>query len=70
LVDLFFAAIAFKMEKEKLKSLIYLLPQRFFWRQLMYLVLFRSFRKAIKGELETWGTLKRTGNVKEAVALS
>ncbi|SER94393.1 glycosyltransferase [Pedobacter rhizosphaerae] len=70
LVDLFFAAIAFKMEKEKLKSLIYLLPQRFFWRQLMYLVLFRSFRKAIKGELETWGTLKRTGNVKEVVALS
>jgi cellulose synthase/poly-beta-1,6-N-acetylglucosamine synthase-like glycosyltransferase/spore germination protein YaaH/peptidoglycan/xylan/chitin deacetylase (PgdA/CDA1 family) len=66
-VDIIFAAIAFKMEKEKLKNLIYLLPQRFFWRQLMYLVLFRSMRKAIKGELESWGTLKRTGNVKEAV---
>ena len=65
-VDMIFAAIAFKMEKEKLKSLLYIFPQRFFWRQLMYLVLFRSFRKAIKGELETWGTLKRTGNVKEA----
>ncbi|WP_316801133.1 glycosyltransferase [Pedobacter frigidisoli] len=68
LVDMFFAAIAFRMEKEKLKNLIYLFPQRFFWRQLMYIVLFRSFRKAIKGELETWGTLKRTGNVKEANA--
>lgn len=66
-VDLIFAAIAFKMEKEKYTNLLYILPQRFFWRQLMYLVLFRSFRKALKGELELWGTLKRTGNVKESV---
>jgi len=68
LVDMIFAAIAFKMENEKLKNLLYIFPQRFFWRQLMYLVLFRSFRKAIKGELETWGTLKRTGNVRESAA--
>ncbi|MFC4210002.1 glycosyltransferase [Pedobacter lithocola] len=68
LVDMIFAAIAFKMEHEKFKNLLYIFPQRFFWRQLMYLVLFRSFRKAIKGELETWGTLKRTGNVKEAIS--
>jgi len=68
IVDMVFAAIAFKMENEKYKNLLYLFPQRFFWRQLMYVVLFRSFRKAIKGELESWGTLKRTGNVKEATA--
>lgn len=68
-VDMVFAAIAFRMEKEKYKNLLYLFPQRFFWRQLMYVVLFRSVRKAIKGELGTWGTLKRTGNVKEQVAL-
>lgn len=67
-VDMFFAAIAFRMEKEKMKNLLYLFPQRFYWRQLMYVVLFRACRKALKGELETWGTLKRTGNVKEAVA--
>lgn len=65
IVDMIFAGIAFKMEKEKYKNLLYIFPQRFFWRQLMYVVLFRSVRKAIKGELETWGTLKRTGNVKE-----
>ncbi|MBB2145982.1 glycosyltransferase [Pedobacter sp. LMG 31464] len=70
IVDLFFAAIAFKMEKEKLKNLLYIIPQRFFWRQLMYLVLFKSIRKAIKGELENWGTLKRTGNVKEQLEVS
>ncbi|MET4080615.1 cellulose synthase/poly-beta-1,6-N-acetylglucosamine synthase-like glycosyltransferase/peptidoglycan/xylan/chitin deacetylase (PgdA/CDA1 family)/spore germination protein YaaH [Pedobacter sp. UYP30] len=67
-VDMFFAAIAFRMEKEKLKDLIYLFPQRFYWRQLMYIVLFRACRRALKGELETWGTLKRTGNVKETTS--
>ncbi len=65
LVDLVFAAIAFSMEKESYRKLIYIIPQRFYWRQLMYIVLFRSIRKALKGELEGWGVLKRTGNVKE-----
>lgn len=65
LVDLLFAGIAFYMEKESFKKLVYIIPQRFYWRQLMYLVLFRSIRKALKGELEGWGALKRTGNVKE-----
>ena len=31
----------------------------------MYIVLFRSLKKALKGELTSWGTLKWTGNVKE-----
>jgi cellulose synthase/poly-beta-1,6-N-acetylglucosamine synthase-like glycosyltransferase/spore germination protein YaaH/peptidoglycan/xylan/chitin deacetylase (PgdA/CDA1 family) len=66
-IDLIFALIAFTMEKEKYKNILYIIPQRFYWRQLMYIVLFRSIRKALKGELETWGTLKRTGNVKEQV---
>jgi hypothetical protein len=30
----------------------------------MYIVLFRSYKKAIKGELQQWGVLKRTGKVK------
>jgi len=64
LVDLVFAAIAFKMEEYAYKKLIYVIPQRFYWRQLMYIVLFRSLKKALKGELEGWGVLKRTGNVK------
>lgn len=34
----------------------------------MYVVLFRSFRKALKGELGNWGVLKRSGNVKEQIA--
>jgi Ni,Fe-hydrogenase I large subunit len=29
----------------------------------MYLVMFKSLRKAVKGELQHWGVLKRSGNV-------
>ena len=29
--------------------------------------MFKAVRRAIKGELQHWGVLKRTGNVKEIV---
>jgi cellulose synthase/poly-beta-1,6-N-acetylglucosamine synthase-like glycosyltransferase/spore germination protein YaaH/peptidoglycan/xylan/chitin deacetylase (PgdA/CDA1 family) len=64
LVDAAGAAIAFAFEKEDYRKLIWLLPQRFVYRQLIYYVLFKSLRKAIKGELQGWGKLKRTGTVK------
>jgi cellulose synthase/poly-beta-1,6-N-acetylglucosamine synthase-like glycosyltransferase/peptidoglycan/xylan/chitin deacetylase (PgdA/CDA1 family)/spore germination protein YaaH len=64
LIDFLVAIIAFRMEKEDYKKLVYIIPQRFIWRQLMYFVLFKSIRKALKGELSGWGVLKRTGNVK------
>ncbi len=65
LVDLGVAILAFSFEKEKLTRLIWLIPQRLVWRWLLWYVLFKSFRRAIKGELQNWGVLKRTGNVKE-----
>lgn len=64
LVDVAVSLLAFFFEKQKPYKLIWILPQRFAYRQLMYVVLFRSFRKAIKGETQSWGVLKRTGNVK------
>jgi cellulose synthase/poly-beta-1,6-N-acetylglucosamine synthase-like glycosyltransferase/peptidoglycan/xylan/chitin deacetylase (PgdA/CDA1 family)/spore germination protein YaaH len=63
-IDFIVGIIAFRMEKEDYSKLIYIIPQRFMWRQLMYYVLFKSMRKALKGELSGWGVLKRTGNVK------
>jgi cellulose synthase/poly-beta-1,6-N-acetylglucosamine synthase-like glycosyltransferase/peptidoglycan/xylan/chitin deacetylase (PgdA/CDA1 family)/spore germination protein YaaH len=66
LIDFIVGIIAFWMEKEDYRKLIYIIPQRFVWRQLMYYILFKSIRKAMKGELSTWGVLKRTGNVKGA----
>jgi cellulose synthase/poly-beta-1,6-N-acetylglucosamine synthase-like glycosyltransferase/spore germination protein YaaH/peptidoglycan/xylan/chitin deacetylase (PgdA/CDA1 family) len=67
IVDMAGAALAFNYEKEDYKKLVWMIPQRFIYRQLMYYILFKSFNRAIKGELQGWGVLKRTGNVKEVV---
>ena len=69
LVDALTASVAFAFAKEKPWKLIWLIPQRLIYRWLMLVVLFRSLRKAIKGELQHWGVLKRTGNVREVEAL-
>jgi cellulose synthase/poly-beta-1,6-N-acetylglucosamine synthase-like glycosyltransferase/spore germination protein YaaH/peptidoglycan/xylan/chitin deacetylase (PgdA/CDA1 family) len=66
-VDLVIAGIAFRMEKARYRNLLYIIPQRFYWRQLMYVVLFRALKKALRGELTGWGVLKRTGNVTQSV---
>jgi peptidoglycan-N-acetylglucosamine deacetylase len=65
LVDVAVAVLAFSFEKENMIKLLWLIPQRLVWRWLMWYVLFKSARRAIKGELQNWGVLKRTGNVKE-----
>jgi poly-beta-1,6 N-acetyl-D-glucosamine synthase len=67
LVDIAGAAIAFSFEKNDYRKLLWMIPQRFVYRQLMYYILIKSFNKALKGELQGWGVLKRTGNVKSAV---
>jgi peptidoglycan-N-acetylglucosamine deacetylase len=69
LVDLGVAILAFSFEKEKLSKLVWLIPQRLVWRWLLWFVLFKSFRRAIKGELQHWGVIKRTGNVKDVPIL-
>jgi poly-beta-1,6 N-acetyl-D-glucosamine synthase len=69
-VDILVCVIAFAFEKEKFNKLIWLIPQRFVYRQLMYFILFKSITKAIKGESQGWGALKRTGNVKQVLIAS
>ena len=65
LVDVAGAALAFAFEKEDYKKLFWMIPQRLIYRQMMYYILFKSFNKAIKGEIQGWGVLKRTGTVKK-----
>ncbi len=65
LVDASVSIAAFIYEKEKLSKLLWIFPQRFVYRWIMYVVLFKSYKKAIKGELQSWGVLKRTGNVSD-----
>ena len=67
LVDASIASLSFLFDKENPTKLIWLIPQRIIYRWLMMIVLFRSFRRAIKGELQHWGVLKRTGNVIDIV---
>lgn len=68
LVDIAGAGIAFLFEKESYLKLLWMIPQRLVYRQLMYYVLLKSVVKAIKGELQGWGKLKRTGNLSKAIS--
>ena len=70
LVDMAGAALAFAYEKENYNKLWWMIPQRLIYRQLMYYILLKSFNKALKGELQGWGILKRTGNVKKPGTLT
>ena len=63
-VDASVSIMAYIFEHESLWVLLWIIPQRFFYRWIMYFVLFKSYLKAIKGELQSWGVLKRTGHVK------
>ncbi len=65
IVDMIVACVAFMFENEKPWKLVWLIPQRLAYRWLMLYVLFKSIRRAIKGELQSWGVIKRTGNIKE-----
>ena len=62
-VDCSVSVAAYIFEKQSLRILLWIIPQRFAYRWIMYVVLFKSYKRVIKGELQTWGVLKRTGNV-------
>ncbi|MEI6555958.1 MAG: glycosyltransferase [Paludibacter sp.] len=66
-VDCIIASMAYHFDNQKfdLKKALYLFVQRFIYRQLLFYVLFKAYKKALKGELVSWGVLKRTGNVKD-----
>ena len=65
LVDMGVSLLGFWFEKEKPWKILWLIPQRLVYRQLMYWTLFKAIRRAVKGESQSWGVLQRTGNVKE-----
>ncbi len=63
LVDIGCGFVAFRFQNESPGPIFMLIPQRFVYRPMMYSVLYKSYKRAIKGELQQWGILKRTGNV-------
>ncbi|MDP4114906.1 MAG: glycosyltransferase [Bacteroidota bacterium] len=62
-LELFSSLIAFTMEKEKYSDLWLLFWQRFVYRQLMYLVIWKALLTAFRGKQQGWGKLLRKGNV-------
>ena len=67
-IDLFAAVLAFALEPGERWSLLVWLPlQRFFYRQLLYLVAFRALLAALRGGAVGWGKLERRGSVQALV---
>ncbi len=64
LVDTGVAALAYRLEGRSMGELVWLLPQRMVWRYLLFWVLLRAYANAIRGEIASWGVLKRTGRVR------
>ncbi|HYS53748.1 MAG TPA: glycosyltransferase [Thermoanaerobaculia bacterium] len=62
-VELIGSAVAFKLDREDGRVLIWLFWQRFLYRQLMYAVLLKSLKTAVSGIRTGWGKLDRKGTV-------
>ncbi|WP_020597609.1 glycosyltransferase [Spirosoma panaciterrae] len=63
LIDMLVAVLAYRLEGRSLRPLLWLVAQRLTWRYLLFWVLVRSYANAIRGEVASWGALKRTGQV-------
>lgn len=67
-IELIGAAVAFKLDREDGKMLLWLFWQRFLYRQLMYAVLLKSLKTAASGIRAGWGKLERKGTVELTTA--
>lgn len=64
-VELLGAWLAFRLDREDKKLLVWLLLQRFVYRQLMYYVIVKSLVFAVRGSLVGWGKFERKGTVQQ-----
>jgi cellulose synthase/poly-beta-1,6-N-acetylglucosamine synthase-like glycosyltransferase len=62
-VELIGAIVAFRLDREDNRVLVWLFWQRFLYRQLMYAVLLKSVKTAMSGIRAGWGKLERKGTV-------
>src|SRR5205085_1349687 len=62
-VELIGSFVAFKLDREDARVLVWLFWQRFLYRQLMYAVLLKSLKTAASGIRAGWGKLDRKGTV-------
>lgn len=65
--DVILSGVAFMMEpKEDKRLILWVILQRFFYRQLLYVATLRSLWRALTGHLPRWRKLNRTGDVSVA----
>jgi len=62
-IELIGSIVAFKLDREDPRMLVWLFWQRFLYRQLMYAVLLKSIKTAVSGIRTGWGKLERKGTV-------
>lgn len=65
-IELIGSFIAFRLDREDNRVLVWLFWQRFLYRQLMYAVLIKSLKTAVSGMRAGWGKLERKGTVELA----
>jgi poly-beta-1,6 N-acetyl-D-glucosamine synthase len=63
LLELAAAIVAYRLDRERPRDLLWVFWQRFVYRQVMYAVVLRSIRQAILGRRAGWGKLTRRGTV-------
>lgn len=63
-VEMAGAAVAVAIDRDGWRLLPWLFLQRFFYRQLMYKVLWKALFKAVLGDRMGWGKLERRGTVR------
>ncbi|OJD61631.1 glycosyltransferase [Bacillus sp. NH11B] len=66
LMDLLASLFAFKLERENPKPLVWLILQRFIYRQFMTYVVIKSIFSSIRGVAVGWNKLKRMGSVEHS----
>jgi cellulose synthase/poly-beta-1,6-N-acetylglucosamine synthase-like glycosyltransferase/spore germination protein YaaH len=63
IMDVCGSLLAFVLEKRPMKLMWLILIQRFFYRQFMYYITYKSILAIIRGRSHGWNKLQRTGNV-------
>lgn len=59
ILDLLASLVAFGLDNEDPRALVWLFWQRFFYRQFMYYIIWKSLVAALKGHSVGWGKLQR-----------
>lgn len=62
-VEVGFAVFSLRLEKESVRPVWLLFFKQFFYRQLMYIVAYRAFWRAVTGWRQSWGVMDRSGSV-------